>query len=195
MQLTSSRISSSFSTIHRDRIFACSFFCFAFLAGSVLGSILGLPFSGAEPLLDGYIFSNANATGLFIAFVWFIRFQFISFLMGTSFLGVTLIPLLVFLRGYILSCASATIINSYPQNGIIMALIIVGIPSILSIPCFFLISTEAFFSSRRLLRMCSGGFFRGRIRFKSLIVCIPVLFLGTLAEAELVPYIISRFIR
>ncbi len=194
MQLTSSRISNSFSVMHRDCFFACSFFCFAFLVGSVFGSLVGLPFSGVEPLLDGYIFSRADEIGLFFAFVWFIRFQFISFLMGTSFLGVTLIPLLVFLRGYILSCASAAIINSYPQNGIVMALIIVGLPSLLSIPCFFFVSTEAFFSSRKLLRMCSGCFFRGRIRFKSFALSIPVLFLGTLAEAKLVPYIVSRLI-
>jgi len=164
----------------------------SFLVGSVFGSIFAQTISGALFLPDAYISEKYNEIGFAVSFVIFIGFHFISFLMGTSFLGVTLIPLLTVFRGFFLSFASASIIMAYPSDGIIMALIKIGIPAAFSIPCFFAISSEAFISSRSLLRMCSGAFCRCKLSYRRALFCFPFLILGALVETKLIPYILLK---
>lgn len=195
MQLTSSRILPGTNKRIDPANITLWLLCLLFLAGSVLGSMFGLPFSGLEPLLDSFLYFGGYEHQTVTTFIWFIRFCFISFLMGTTFLGVTLIPLLTFLRAYLLSCASASIISAFPQNGLVMALIIVGLPSLFCIPCYFAISSEAFGLSCRLLRLCAGVRDSKKTRPRAILFSIPVLLAGALAEARLIPYILTRIIR
>lgn len=115
-----------------------------------------------------------------------------AFLLGTSFLGVFFIPLLALLNGFAFSCASATIISAYPSNGIIMSLIVLGLPALFSIPCFIALCDDGFFRSARLLSLqrgnCSALADKGDRR---VLFCIPVLFAGAVIDMKLVPYLLT----
>lgn len=168
---------------------------FSFLAGCLAGSLIGA-FHGFDSALSDFIgFDALKSSDFFYIFLSFIRFHIAAFLLGSSFYGVVLLPVLSCLRGYALSCTAAAVISCYPNNGIIMAFVILGIPAVLSLPCFFLISTDGFLSSRRILNLVRGNsvpivsYFYLRT-----LACLPVLAAGTAIEIKLVPYLVSLFI-
>jgi hypothetical protein len=164
----------------------------SFVIGALAGSYIGSFFNFDTALSDFIDFSALNSLSYFEVFFRFIRFHLAVILLGTSFLGIAFLPALSCIRGYALSCTAATIISSYPKNGIIMALIILGIPAVLSLPCFFVMSVDGFISSGRIINLLHG---RASIRtdkfFIHALACLPFLALGTLLEMKLVPYLVS----
>lgn len=190
MQLTSLYPEHSGKNSREGKI-ALVIFSLCFFAGSVIGSSFGYPYPWFECMADGYLYKNYAEIGPFISFLWSIRFHILAMLIGTSFLGMVFLPPLVAARAYLLSCASATIISAYPKKGIVMALIIIGIPALLSVPTFLAISSESLSASLDLLRMRTGTSFRNRSgRSRFVLICLIAMIICTLAEIKLVPYII-----
>lgn len=164
----------------------------SFLIGAVVGSYIGSFFNFDSTLNDFVDLSTLKTMGYFAVFFRFIRFHLAVILLATSFLGVALLPALSLIRGYAISATAATIISSYPRNGVVMALVILGIPAVLSLPCFFIMSVDGFTSSKRITSLLNG---KAAIRTDKFLVhslaCLPFLALGTLLEMKLVPYLIS----
>ena len=164
----------------------------SFVIGAVAGSYIGSFFDFDSALNDFIDFTALNSLSYFEVFFRFVRFHIIVIFLGTSFLGIALLPALSCIRGYALSCTAATIISAYPKDGIIMALVILGIPTVLSLPCFFVMSVDGFISSGRIVNLLHG---RAAIRtdkfFVHSLACLPFLALGTLLEMKLVPYLVS----
>lgn len=163
-----------------------------FSTGCLAGS-LAHSFFGFGSFLNDYLgaaeIASQNPIGLFFNFS---RFQLVAFLLGTSFLGLALLPALSFIRGYALSCTAASIISAYPDNGIFMAAIILGVPAIFSLACFFVISIEGFKSSERIFHLVRGNSAPRKDKlYARFLACIPFLALGTLIEIRFVPYLIS----
>ena len=163
-----------------------------FSAGCLSGSLAG-SFFGFDSFLKDYAGASVIATQSPVSlFFNFSRFQLVAFLLGTSFLGLALLPVLSFIRGYALSCTAATIISAYPDNGIIMAAVILGIPAIFSLACFFVISIEGFKSSERIFHLVRGNSAPRKDKlYARFIACIPFLAIGTLIEIKFVPYLIA----
>ena len=190
MQLTSLGFTDSRKNNREGKI-ALIIFSLCFFAGSAIGSMFGYPFSWIRCMADGYLYENSVKLGPFLSFLWSFRFHLLAMIIGTSFLGLVFLPPLIAVRAYLLSCASADIISSDPQNGIVMALIVVGLPSLLSVPTFLALSSEALSASLDLLRMRTGTRFRdGRGRLRSCFICLIIMILCTFVEIRLVPYII-----
>ncbi len=163
-----------------------------FSAGCLTGSLVG-SFFGFDSLLNDYagasVIASRSPVSLFFNYS---RFQLVAFLLGTSFLGLALLPALSFIRGYALSCTAATIISAYPDNGIIMAAVILGFPAIFSLACFFVISIESFKSSERILHLVRGNSAPRKDKlYARFLACVPFLAIGTLIEIKFVPYLIS----
>ena len=167
----------------------------SFLAGCLAGSLVGSFFRFDSSLNDFIGFSTLEASSIVSVFFHFARFHLVAFFLASSFYGVALLPVLSCIRGYALSCTAATIISFYPQNGIIMALVILGIPAMISLPCFFSISIEGFMSSSRILHLVRGNSaLRKDKLYAKAIICLPFLAIGTLIEYKLVPYLVSLLI-
>lgn len=191
MQLTSLRHAVSRKNNNREGKIALIIFSLCFFAGSAIGSMLGYPYQWIECMADGYLYENSAKLGLFLSFLWSIRFHLLAMIIGTSFLGSAFLLPLVLVRAYLLSCASATIISAYPKSGIVMALIIIGLPALLSVPSFIALSSEALSASVNLLHMRTGTHCRySRGYGRTCFICLFVMILCTLVEIKLVPYII-----
>ena len=72
---------------------------------------------------------------------------------ATSYLGVVLVPALLFLRAYLFSCSVSGLYALFSLRGLGCALLISGIPALLIIPCFYCISCDAMDASRRLFSL------------------------------------------
>jgi hypothetical protein len=164
----------------------------SFVIGAFAGSYIASFFNLDSALNDFIDISALKSLGYFSIFLRFVRFHLAVILFGTSFLGIALMPALSCVRGYAISCSAATIMSAYPKNGIIMALVILGIPALFSLPCFFIMSVDGFISSGRIANLING---RAAIRKDRFLVhsmaCLPFLALGALLEMKLVPYLAS----
>ena len=167
----------------------------SFLAGCLAGSLVGSFFEFDSSLNDFIDFSTLETSSIVTVFFHFTRFHLVAFLLASSFYGIALLPALSCIRGYALSCTAASIISAYSQDGIIMALVILGIPAIFSLPCFFTISIEGFFSSSRILHLVRGNSAPRKDKlYAKTLACLPFLAIGTLIEFKLVPYLVSLLI-
>lgn len=162
-------------------IFAC------FTTGCVVGAFLGSGFS-AVGAIDSYLLDTPfESGGLLLRSLRFIRFHLLALFFATSFAGVVLVPALALIKGFAFSCASATIISAYPDNGIIMSLVILGLPSLFSVPSFICLCDFAFSRSARLLALTRGGYARKPRDGKRMLLVLPALAAGLIIEAYLVP--------
>ena len=165
-----------------------------FLLGSLLGAYFGAHFPVAEfAASTGFSFLSPLAFST-TAVLGFLGFHIIMFFLGTTYLGVFFIPITALLKGFIFSCESASIISANNPHDIIMALIILGIPALLSVPSFIALGDNAFFRSGKLLALARGD--NSALAKKSdpkILLAIPALLLGLLAQFELVPYVLSIY--
>lgn len=163
-----------------------------FFAGSIVGSFTGSFFSYDSAIGDFNFLTALSGQSFINILIQFTKFHIVVIILATSFLGIVLMPLLSCLRGYALSCTAASIIATNPKNGLPLAFIILGIPAIFSVPCFFALSVEGYFSSKRMLAYAKGIPSKRTNSFiKQLIVCLPALAAGTLVEMKLVPFLVS----
>jgi len=163
-----------------------------FSIGCFIGSLVGPSLTYDSWLSDFLGLSKLQNMGIVSAFFHFSRFHLVALLLGSSFLGIVLIPALSCIRGYILSFTAASIISAYPQNGLIMAAVILGIPALISLPCYFLLSIEGFRTATRIFHLVRGNSAPRKDRLLSCsLACLPFLAAGTLAELKLVPYLVS----
>ena len=164
----------------------------SFLLGCIAGSLIGTFQNFDSPLNDFIGFSKLESSDFLSVFLNFIRFHILAFLLSTSFFGIILLPVLSCVRGFALSCTAATIISAVPDNGIIMAFIILGIPAVLSLTCFFTMSIDGFLNSKRIFNLVRGNSASrvDNIYMRSM-ACLPVLAVGTIIEMKFVPYLVS----
>lgn len=164
----------------------------SFSAGCLAGSLIG-SFFGFDSVLSDYTgISGINSADALALFFNYSRFHLVALFLGTSVFGLAMLPVLSCAKGYALSCTAASIISCYPDKGLIMAAVILGIPAIFSLPCFFIISIEGFLSSARIFHMVRGNSSPKKDKlYTKFLACLPFLVAGTFIEIKLVPYLIS----
>lgn len=132
--------------------------CFAaFFIGSFAGSLFGM-FSSAEGVsavvsgvLDAvgtkpYVHVLAGCAGLHLLVIFF----------AASVVGFLLIPVLAAVKGFTLSCASAAIISVYRFRGALISAVVLGLPAVLSLPCFFILAVDGVRLSKQLVCFLGG---------------------------------------
>ena len=90
---------------------------------------------------------------------------------ATSYLGVLLVPGLVFLRCYLFSCSVSGLYALFSLRGLSYALLLRGIPGLLAVPCFYCAACAALAQSRQLLSLRFG---LGAPPARGSLRCVPV---------------------
>ena len=162
-----------------------------FLLGSVFGALVGA-FSDAEGIprmIQRYVHPEASGIS-FIGVLWNTSwYHLLAIFLGSSVFGFALLPALSALRGYLMTVTVASIITSIPGSGILLTLVYLGFPAMLSIPCFFVLSTDAFAASRRLYVTVSGNHKQvgGAPLLRHFTVCAAALVVASALEAYVSP--------
>lgn len=142
--------------IGRDRIWTglLLLFLMGALVGSVVGSFsigsafpLSMEDDPARELLPGSFWDALLSSA---------QFFLLLLLSATSFLGVVLIPGLVFFRAYLLSCSVSALFAGASFRGLWLALLLRGVPALVTIPCFLMAAARAFQGALRLARLRFG---------------------------------------
>lgn len=81
--------------------------------------------------------------------VWeFCRWPLLVFLFGFTVLGVIVLPLIFFVRGFLLSFSVAVFVRLFGSSGLLAALAIFGVSSFLVVPALFLLGIGALQTSK-----------------------------------------------
>ena len=153
----------------------------AFLLGTILGTLTG--FHCVSPLSSFGVESGVSLTVL----LWL---PLLALLLGTSVFGYWILPLLMILRGYMLSASFSFLLSG--GFSLRSALVMAGLPALFSVPAFFLLCEEAV-SSSRILCLCSVSGLTRRceyIRPFCLLVIILLLLAAAATQIYLVPQIV-----
>ena len=123
-----------------------------FFLGIIIGTVVAyyVPSAVLSSELSRYV-SGGVATGTFLSSVYnAVLFIILVLLLGTSFLGVFLIPVTVLLKAFTMSFSVAVMYLSDSRNGLLCAIFSIGLPSMILIPCFLVSAVDALRSSREL---------------------------------------------
>ena len=132
----------------------------------------------------------------FPALLWrTLRWPLAAFLLSFTALGLLGIPLLSALRGFFLAFSVASFARVYGHDGLTVAFLLQGIPGLLSVPAFFLLSTQSLSAAYTLAGRGSGQGRRdlpyGRDYFLRCGLCAGVFFASLLVECYLVPILVT----
>ncbi|MGM9522278.1 MAG: hypothetical protein ACI3VB_07365 [Oscillospiraceae bacterium] len=177
----------------------CSVF---FAVGSIIGVFFASSNSGSyADLLNSYVSNIASLEdsvlpGVAGTFLWLSKYTIFAFICGFSILGIAIIPAVFMLRGFVLSFTLAVFFRTFGSDGVLLALLISGICALISVPCFFTVSVQAFLSSLRLYSLSvhpDGGLRTGvytKRYFLRFLLCIVVLIAAAFAESAVFTYIV-----
>ena len=162
-----------------------------FLFGCLLGSLL----SGDGAKLSSRLQdlpASAWRSDFWQAFFDYAKYALAAFLLGTTTCGVAALPLLCVWKGFVYSrTAAAAIVQN---GGISAALLAPGLPAVLSIACFLVLSADGFQNARRLCGLVKGAHLPPvRLRLAHAAVCLPFLFGGAAVAVYLVPILTNLF--
>jgi len=153
----------------------------AFLLGVILGTLAGYL---SSPVF-GY--TNPQVGCSLVALFWL---PLSAFLLGTSLLGCWLVPLLMLLRGYMLSASFLFLLHG--GYDLKTACVLTALPALFSVPALFLLSEEAL-SSSRILQLCSESGLTRRcvyIRPVRLLVTVLLLLIAAAVQIHFIPQIV-----
>lgn len=124
-----------------------------------------------------------------------LRWPLAAVLLGFSALGLLGVPVLASVRGYFMAFSIASFSRAYGHGGLAVAFFLLGIPGILSIPAFLVLSTQSFSTACALAGRSSGS---GRRElpfhhdyFLRCGLCAAAICVSLLLECYLVPALLS----
>ena len=184
----------------KDELFGLMICTIFFACGIVVGTFSARVLDYAETLalytsISGYINQIADATYVppgFLSVLWATgRYHLLVLFLGSSLLGVLCLPVLSGIRGFYLSFSIAAFIRAFGPEGWPVAFALFGVGALITVPCFFLLVSQAFTSSARLGRGVLGP---GRVHLRTLyhrghIIRTAICFVGILAAVLLELYV------
>ena len=178
-----------------------------FCAGCVVGTLLSVCLPNGSVIYKDIMSYLSISTGDMAADFSFLpvffnifKFHFLSFVFGFSILGVFSIPMLSALRGFALAFSVSAFMRILGSAGIPLTLCVFGIEAFISIPCFFVLSTQSFSTSRILFGSVflqsgrTGPSPYNKQFFKRLFVCFIIIVLLSFVESQFFPGIIDYFV-
>ena len=171
-----------------------------FIGGSIVGSVTaGLLQDGDMLSAMWRRFSTRTGPGrrlTFAALFSTAKYHLAAVFFGFSVLGPLLIPALAAVRGFFLSFSVTAVMRCLGAKGIAFTLSLFGIPAVVSIPCFFVLSALAFSSSLYLLRLlrAHGARTTSSPFCSRLLVSCVACFVLLVALAAADAYLISRLV-
>lgn len=169
---------------------------FSFVIGVAAGTIIGGGAQSESVLLDD---GSIYAAGSFLELLFSCsKYHLLIILFATSFLGTALIPFTCALRGFVLSCTAASILAAFPGDAAALVLIVLGLPSLLTVPCLFILACGGLRLSSDALSFFTGGAVRANGAFfgvlQSLLLCALALLAAAGIEYVIVPPLVRLII-
>ncbi len=170
--------------------------CAAFLAGAVLGALIGVraPLgSGVSIDPDGSVYGYSSFWGHLIGCS---RYHLVVLLFATSVFGAVLIPAALAFRGFVLSCAVASLAAAYPGRGVLLTAVVLGLPAAFTVPALFMLAFDGMLFSTRLAAQCMhrvppAQFIRGEDRA---LTAAAALFAAAALECFAIPPLVRLII-
>ena len=130
------------------------------------------------------------------AVMWrFLRWPLAAFLLSFTALGLFAAPALSALRGFFLAFAVTCFARAYGRTGLTVAFLLLGVPGLLSVPAFLLLTTQSLSVAYVLAgKECGQGkreFPYGREFLLRSGLCAGILFVSLLVECYLVPILVT----
>lgn len=182
------------------------FLALCFAAGIVLGQVLAERFSassGAE--LERYLTDYVTLSGeavpgkrtVLTALVIYFRYPLLAFFLGFASLGVVAIPAATAAYGFFLSLSVCCFTAAFGRSGVLIALAVLGVRCLLTLPCYFLLAVPSLGTSAALASLSFGSGRRaapvvyGRECWRRLAIVCGVLLLGVCVELFLAPALLE----
>lgn len=170
--------------------------CASFLAGAVLGSAMSSSASPGQAVSiaeDGSVYGYGSFLGHLLGCA---RYHLVVLLFATSVFGAVLIPAAMAVRGFVLSCAAASLAVSYPGRGVLLTAVVLGIPAAFTVPALFMLAFDGMLFSTRLAAQCMRRpapppFLRGEDR---VLAAVAALFAAAAVECFVVPPLVRLII-
>ncbi len=129
-------------------------------------------------------------------FLYF-RYPLLVFLLGFASFGVTLIPLLSALLAFSFSYSVCCFVAALGTKGMVLALALLGLRYLLTLPCFLVLGVPALRTSWELTRCtvgrgarCGAGLF-DRLYFFRFFLISAILAAGALLDLWLAPWLLN----
>lgn len=175
-----------------------------FLCGCIIGTVCAGFVSDGTKLNDyisGYLSIFLNGTSmrpnLISSVIDSFKYHMTAALLGFSIIGVFFIPALSAVRGFFLCFSISSIVRLLGGKGILLALSIFGFSTILTIPCFLILSVYSFSASLYIFRLLFTKNAKGTVSpfnskfFVNCCICVIVLMISALIETYLTPQLIG----
>ncbi|QNL45555.1 hypothetical protein H8790_06020 [Oscillibacter hominis] len=173
--------------------------CFAL--GVILGQVFSAKASNDQELTrylsEFFQISESLETGMFLpALLIYFRYPLMAFLLGFASIGALLLPLVSAAFGFFLSFSACCFAGAYGKEGILLAVAVLGLRCLITLPCYFWLAVPSFRNSISLALLSFG---KGRrsapvvydaawfLRFAA---CVAVLLVGVLCEVYLSPLLV-----
>ena len=137
-----------------------------FLCGVFLGQVLaGRVPSVAEDELTAYLRqyvtldSGVSSKTILSTILLYVRYPLLAALLGFASIGVVLLPGVTMAFGFFLSFSVSCFTAAFGTDGIVLALAVMGLRCIVTLPCYFILAVHSWGSSAGLASLSFG---RGR---------------------------------
>lgn len=189
----------------RFSLLTLGLFFLSFLIGLYVGAALaGRQSTVVVPELRRYLDAYASAKQqsvltlrqVFGSLFLYFRYPVLAFLLGFASFGMVLIPLVSALLAFSFSYSVCCFTAALGTKGVLMALALLGLRYMLTLPCFFVLAAPALRTSWELTRCTLGGGARrgavlfDRAYFSRILPASAVLAAGALLDLWLTPWLL-----
>ena len=174
-----------------------------FLCGVFSGQVLAgrIPVTAGQELteyLRSYVTLEHHTSPQIVlsALLLYVRYPVLAALLGFASIGVVLLPGVTAAFGFFLSFSVSCFAAAFGSDGVLVALAVMGVRTLVTLPCFFMLAVQSLGSSAMLASLSFG---RGR-RSAPIIygskwwtrfgVCLLVLLAGVCVELLCVPLLL-----
>lgn len=172
-----------------------------FLAGVILGQVLAGRISEelAQELVEYlrlYVALEGECSPWTVlsALVLYFRYPLLAVLLGFASLGVALLPCITVAFGFFLSFSVCCFTAAFGEGGVVLALAILGLRCVVTLPCYFLLAVPAWQTSAALAGASLGrrsAPVYGKDWWLRLAVCVGVLLAGMCVDLYLSPWLLQ----
>lgn len=181
------------------------FLALFFLIGVILGQVLAgkvSPSAGTElqAYLRGYVqLERSVQTQLETvgsALMLYFRYPLLAFLLGFASVGILLLPCVTVAYGFFLSFSVCCFTATFGADGVLLALAVFGLRTLVTLPCFFLLAVPSWETAGSLASLSLGRGHRiatvlyGKSCWIRFALCTVVLLVGVCLEIVFGPWLL-----